>query len=294
MLPRFNMTKSHSPGRARAQFTRVAGDEKSVVVALHCSGADGSQWRKLAAVLAPDFAVRAPDFIGTDRWLSWHGRRAFTLADEAQLIATIIDASRSPVHLIGHSYGGAVAMRVAAARPSRIASLTLYEPSAFYLLRDLGLRAEVELAEITGIARSVARGLVSGAYVEAAATFVNYWNGDGAWDRLREDVRAALLRWVPNAALHFHALLSETAPLSQMRLACPVVVMRGEHALGPSRLLAETISQALSARPATCIPGAGHMGPITHADTVNLCIASHLAKAKTATANSPCIRRDAA
>ncbi len=206
----------------------------------------------------------------------------------------MIDASRGPVHLIGHSYGGAVAMRVAAARPACIASLSLYEPSAFYLLRDLGSRAATELAEIERIARSVVRGVVSGAYVEAAATFVNYWNGDGAWEALRDDVRAALLRWLPYAALQFHALLTETTPLMAMSLSCPVLVMRGEHAPGPSRLLAETISRALSDRPALCIPGAGHMGPVTHADAVNACIAAHLAKAKAAATVGRCISRDAA
>ena len=292
------MIESHSPGRPHTGSVtasgQVGGDERPVVIALHCSGADGSQWRKLAAALAPGFAFRAPDFIGTDRWIAWHGRRAFTLADEAELVIAMIDASRGPVHLIGHSYGGAVAMRVAAARPACIASLSLYEPSAFYLLRDLGSRGATELAEIERIARSVVRGLVSGAYVEAAATFVNYWNGDGAWGALRDDVRAALLRWLPYAALHFHALLSETTPLMEMGLSCPVLVMRGEHALGPSRLLAETISRALSDRPAQCIPGAGHMGPVTHADAVNACIAAHLAKAKAAVTESRCVSRDAA
>jgi pimeloyl-ACP methyl ester carboxylesterase len=292
------MMKSHSPGRPHTgsvtAFEQVEGEERPVAIALHCSGADGSQWRKLAAVLAPGFAFRAPDFIGTDRWIPWHGRRAFTLADEAERVIAIIDASRAPVHLIGHSYGGAVAMWVAAARPACIASLSLYEPSAFYLLRELGPRGATELAEIERIVRSVVRGLVSGAYADSAATFVNYWNGDGAWGALRDDVRAALLRWLPYAALHFHALLSETTPLMEMGLSCPVLVMRGEHALGPSRLLAETISRALSDRPALCISGAGHMGPITHADTVNACIASHLAKAKVAATESRCVSRDAA
>jgi pimeloyl-ACP methyl ester carboxylesterase len=103
-----------------------------------------------------------------------------------------------------------------------------------------------------------------------------------------------LLRWLPYAALHFHALLSETPPLMAMGLSCPVLVMRGEHALGPSRLLAETISQALSDRPAQCISGAGHMGPVTHADAVNVSIAAHLAKARAAVVESRCVSRDAA
>ena len=290
------MSESHSSGRPRpypvTAYGKVGGDERPGVIALHCSGADGSQWRKLAAALAPDFTFRAPDFIGTDRWIAWHGRHIFTLADEAELIVAIIDANREPVHLIGHSYGGAVAMRVAAARPSRIASLSLYEPSAFHLLRELG--AATELAEIERLARSVTRGLNDGAYIEAAETFVNYWNGAGAWGALRDDVRATVLRWLPHAALHFNALLSATPLPAAMGLSCPVLVLRGERALGPSRLLAETIARAMSNRPAVCIPGAGHMGPITHADAVNACIAAHLAEAKAVSVDSPRIGRDAA
>ncbi len=34
------------------------------VLALHCSGADGRQWRKLGPALGPDFALRAPDLSG--------------------------------------------------------------------------------------------------------------------------------------------------------------------------------------------------------------------------------------
>ena len=112
--------------------------KRPVVIALHCSGADGSQWRKLSAALAPDFAVVAPDFIGANGAVAWHGQRQFTLADEAKRILSVIEASHEPVHLVGHSYGGAVALRVAMARPSCIASLSLYEPSAFHLLRELG------------------------------------------------------------------------------------------------------------------------------------------------------------
>src|SRR6266536_155294 len=60
----------------------------------------------------------------------------------------------APVHLIGHSYGGGVALRVAVERSNRIASLTLYEPAAFqgspgaYLARSeinsLGVPASVQ------------------------------------------------------------------------------------------------------------------------------------------------------
>ena len=292
------MSENLFPGRptAAAMPAPCHGgvDNRPVVVALHCSGADGSQWRKLAAALAPDFAVVTPDFIGANGSVPWHGQRAFRLADEAERVLTVIEAVREPVHLVGHSYGGGVALRVATSSPSRIASLSLYEPSAFHLLREFGPGAATELAEIEGLAETIVQGLSTGAYAEAAATFVDYWNGEGAWSALRDDVRASMLRWIPHAALHFHALLSETAPMTDIRLHCPVLVLRGEYALPPSRVLAEAIARAMSDRPVECISGAGHMGPITHADAVNACIAAHLAAAEAMSAESSRPRRSAA
>jgi len=47
------------------------------------------------------------------------GKHAFTLSDEAASVLSEIDAADEPVHLVGHSYGGAVALRAAIERPSK-------------------------------------------------------------------------------------------------------------------------------------------------------------------------------
>ena len=73
----------------------------------------------------------------------------------------IIDRSDGQVHLVGHSYGGGVALRAAVERPDRIASLTLYEPSAFHLLRAMGARAAGALAEILALAARTAEGVIT-------------------------------------------------------------------------------------------------------------------------------------
>src|SRR4051794_12917434 len=76
----------------------------------------------------------------------------------------------------GHSYGGGIALHVALARADRIASLTLYEPSAFYLLRQFGGGA-APLAEIKALADAVATGVRTGERRTAAKAFVDYWGG---------------------------------------------------------------------------------------------------------------------
>ena len=91
------------------------------VIALHCSGAGASEWYSLAEALGDDYELLAPEHYGSASNGAWTGEHAFTLADDAARAIALVDASQSKVHLVGHSYGGGVALNVALARPSQIA-----------------------------------------------------------------------------------------------------------------------------------------------------------------------------
>ena len=110
------------------------------VIALHCSGAGAGQWTYLAEALGGGYELLAPEHFGNESTGPWTGERAFTLADEAARSIALIDECEGKIHLVGHSYGGGVALNVALARPERIASMALYEPSAFHLLRQMSGR----------------------------------------------------------------------------------------------------------------------------------------------------------
>jgi pimeloyl-ACP methyl ester carboxylesterase len=262
MRDRSPTTKDHSP-----------------VVALHCSGAGAWQWRQLGDTLGSCHELVAPEHYGCDSSGPWSGEHAFTLADEAATTIEMIDCSDCKVHLVGHSYGGAVALRAAVERPHSIASLTLYEPSAFHLLKAMGDRGAFAFAEILAINAKTSAGVISGDYRGAATAFVDYWGGPGAWAALRPSVQAALTRWAPKAPLDFRAAIDEPTPASAYAdLRFPVLIMRGEHAPAPMRLIAETLPTFMPAARLAVIAGAGHMGPLTHAAEVNAAIAHHIAK----------------
>jgi pimeloyl-ACP methyl ester carboxylesterase len=245
---------------------------------LHCSGADAGQWRTLREVLGPDFELAAPEHYGCESAGPWHGQHAFTLADEAERTLALIEVSDRPVHLVGHSYGACVALKAALEQPDRVLSLSLYEPSAFHLLPEIGGDGGAAFIEIRAVAQQTIQGLATGDYRSAAAAFVDYWSGKGSWAALRPPVQQALTRWLPKAPLDFSALIEEPTSLAAYaRLRMPTLILRGEHAPQPSRLIADTLWAVLPDAELAVIDGAGHMGPLTHSGVVSRAMARHIA-----------------
>jgi hypothetical protein len=65
-------------------------------------------------------------------------------------------------------------------------------------------------------------------------------------------------------------------PDDYRRLGFPVLLLRGEHAPTPTRLIAETLSALLPRNRLIVVPGAGHMGPVTHAPEVCGLMVQHI------------------
>ncbi|HZJ70326.1 MAG TPA: alpha/beta fold hydrolase, partial [Planctomycetota bacterium] len=114
-------------------FVRDAGSGPGVVC-LHSNASSSSQWRGLMELLAPRFRVLAPDSYGAGKSPEWPSDREIRLADEVELIEPVLRDAGSPLTLVGHSYGAAVALRAALDRPERVRALVLYEPTLFALI----------------------------------------------------------------------------------------------------------------------------------------------------------------
>ena len=109
------------------------------VLAIHGVTEHGQSWNQLAAFL-PEISIAAPDLLG-------HGESSWAApwtidANVSALAALIDDRTDSPVVVVGHSFGGAVALQLAAACPDRVAALVLLDPAVG--LNGLQVREVVE------------------------------------------------------------------------------------------------------------------------------------------------------
>ncbi len=142
-----------------------------LVVMLHASLSHARQWGALTAALEQRYSTRALNLFGYGRTPAWPAPAVPTLDDYADLVLAAIPAGAEDVTLIGHSFGGAVAMQAALRLGARAAKLVLLEPSIFALLEMCGRREAY--AEI----RSLARDAGLDPPDRAAERFIDYWSG---------------------------------------------------------------------------------------------------------------------
>ena len=251
----------------RIAFTEAGGGPGAVL--LHSSGATAQQWRALAEELRACRRVLAPDLFGYGE--SGHGPAEPSLTQEAGIVEALADRVSGPIDLIGHSYGGAVALRFALKLPERLRSLTLIEPVAFHLLQRGRIADRGAFAEVLALADAVRQG------GEGMGRFVDYWNGPGAWDAVPEEKRASLAGLSPSVARNFAAIMAETVPLAEYRrVAVPTLLLGGARSPAPARRILGLLASVLPKVRHCTIGAAGHMAPLTHRDLVNSEILRHL------------------
>jgi pimeloyl-ACP methyl ester carboxylesterase len=253
---------------------------------LHSSASSARQWESLAETLKPRFRVRAVDLHGHGRQSGWHDKSPLTLADEAALAESLL-AEAGGAHIVGHSYGAAVALKLARLHPGLVRSLVAYEPVMFRWLIDDKARGPVQ--EVIAVADSIRHRLARRDEHSAAQRFIDFWSGAGSWASLPAGKKDSIATRMRAVLQHFDALFYEPLQLAQLAfLRLPMLFMTGTQTVAVMRRLAELVRQTLPHAHHEELHGMGHMGPITHAAEVNRRIVDFLhARAPSGSALEP-------
>jgi pimeloyl-ACP methyl ester carboxylesterase len=246
---------------------RDEGDGIPMVLG-HCSTGSSGQWRELFKRMADRYRLVAPDHIGYGRTAAYSGSLPL-MEHEIAIVEGLVRAISQPVHLVGHSFGGSVLARTAMRMPNEVRSLTLYEPTLFYLLAAWG--REAEHAEIKAVANRVIYCVGKNNAAEAARGFLEYWVGPGAYDamddRLRESVTASMAKLRIEWPAAFEPYGATVEALSGLRV--PIQLIGGSRTTPAAKAVMDVLRGLWPQARYVEIEGAGHMGPVTHADAVN-------------------------
>lgn len=256
---------------------RVAGGGPTVLL-LHSGGSSGAQWREVIQALGESLRTVTVDFHGfgkTDPWPRAPEER--THEADAALALDVLDhagVGDEPVHVVGHSFGGGVALRLAAGHPERLKSLVLLEPIANSLLEETGDPLAEDLhTRALGFNRLVADGNPEGAW----RGFIDFNNGDGAWEAMPTAFRDKMFSLTDAVVSGWHANLSHATTLDELRaFSLPVSALHGDRTLASYRRITEIVAGEITGCSLTILPGAGHMSPLTHPEAVAAAIEIHL------------------
>ncbi|MCX7144294.1 MAG: alpha/beta hydrolase [Proteobacteria bacterium] len=238
------------------------------VVLIHSSVSGNRQWKRLIQELKDRFRVLAPNLYGYGETTPWQEDGTQTLADHVTLIETICDSIHGPIRLVGHSFGGAVALKVAANLGERVSHLALYEPNPFYLL-DLDGRAEA-FSEAMALHDDVKALGKKGDWMALAERFAEYFSGDGSWVQMPAERQVAFAKLLLPNYYEWDCVQSDVTTVGVFaKLRAKTLLISGANTRLALREIADLFRATCPHWTFVTIPEAGHMAPLTHPDLVN-------------------------
>lgn len=263
--------------RMSTLFAQETGSGPPVLL-LHSSGFSSSQWRRLTNRLAGTHRVIAPDLPGYGRNEPLPDDRLATYGflDDVAAVEELASTLGGPVHVIGHSYGGLLAFQLALRGRVPVASITAYEPVCFGVLHSL--RDAEGLANLPD--ESLFFELGPGGLEGWLERFVDWWQGPGAWAALPPSARAPFVASGLKTFTEVRSLVADrTSHEAYRALTKPALLLTGTRSPLAARRTCALLAALLPRGRLVTLEGAGHMGPLTHADAVNSAVAAFLAEA---------------
>lgn len=248
------------------------------VVLLHFGGGSGVQWEKMATALASDCRAIAPDLVGAGDTASWPVADALTHDVQADLVAALIDTNADrPVDIVGHSYGGATAVRLAVNQPQKARSLMLIEPILNCLLAEA---RDPLLGDSERVGRAFVAAIDDGRPEAAWELFIDARNGAGTWARLSERRRSQFVADADRGKAAMLSNLNNRTTFAECRsIGVPTTVVCGAETTAPDRRVTEILRDTIPGVHYEVLAGAAHMSPLTHSLEVAQLVRDHLGRA---------------
>jgi pimeloyl-ACP methyl ester carboxylesterase len=241
------------------------------VVLIHGSPGNGRAWQRIAERLAERHRVIAPDLPGHGGTTPAPAGAPPDIASTAALLEGLLGVVGAPALLVGHSYGGVVALALALRGRVPIGALALLEPVAVEALRLSG--DDAAYASTRAVFEGYIAG-VEGGDPHRVRTMVDFWFGPGAFERMAEPLRAYMVAQAATNVRDVRSTFQERyVAAAFQRLPMPVTTIVGGRSPEITRTIALAITSHVPDGSLVTLDGATHAMITTHAEPVAVALA---------------------
>jgi pimeloyl-ACP methyl ester carboxylesterase len=201
--------------------------------------------------------------------------------DAADLACLIEDLDLAPAHVIGHSFGGSIVLRLAAERPDLFRSMVVHDPPLLGLLPDEedGLTA---LQAMRARIAAVVERLEAGDMEEGVRQFVETIAfGPGAWEQVPPEVRRLVIFNAPTFLDEMRDPEALSIDLSPLRdFPHPALLTLGEGSPPFIPPIVGSLAEAIPLAERKIFAGVGHEPEQTHPEAYCAAVTEFITRAK--------------
>ena len=258
--------------RGRIDYAECGAGPTIVLVPGSCS--TGAAWRPVIATWNGQFRCVATSLLGYGGTAERRTAGDADISHEAEILESVIRKAGACVHLVGHSFGGLVALEVALRCRVPLASLVVLEAPALGMLRECGehvhYRAFSQMAEAYFAA-------FDGGNAEAIAAMIDFYGGAGTYAAWPPRVRAYAIETTPVNIRDWASAYGFALPAASLAaLQFPTLVVRGGQSNPAVQRANALLSEGIRHAALATINDAAHFMIATHPNEVGRLIARHV------------------
>jgi len=245
-------------------FHELTGNGAIPVVLVHGSWSSHRSWDLVVPGLAQQVRVATYDrrgHSGSER----PATQGSVHEDVADLAALLENLQLAPAFVVGNSFGGSIALRLAGQRPELLRGVVAHEPPLFQLLGSDPACASM-LDEVGRRVGAVTQRIVGGDHEGAAEQFAETVAlGPGAWAQLPPETRRTMVENAPTFLDETRDPEALTLDLGSLRnCERPVLLTSGDQSPPAFAPVIARLAEALPRAEVVTLAGAGHVPQVTH------------------------------
>ncbi len=235
-------------------------------------------WKPIQRLLPAQWRMLATSLCGYGQTLETRRAGHADMSHQLRVLEAVAQRVPGPLHLVGHSFGGTVALVAALSGRIPVASLTLFEANPLALLHHHG-HADLYLAT-RRMSDAFEQAVLDGEH-DAPARIIDFWGGAGSFAAMPAPVQDYCRQTAPANVLDWHTDFGHDFSGAELaRLEMPVLLVRGAHANPAMVAMTDILAAHLPRGRFEVMAGASHFLISTHPQQCAALLDTHLARAR--------------